>query len=469
MDFRLQFDDYSREIHNLTLEQQRRASLESLYLNSIVEGFRPSSGNRTIDLTPLRRLSSISSREALLRKLAFANTYEPIERQIPTPWLFEILLDLLDEPILNLDFSCVGATNVVLSVCFEDMFNEAIDKLVRSSTSCIKTLKINAIQRGVLFSPETGNLRKIIGLKNLQELRLPSYIFQAREFEDVTNNLLNLSLLECNLHVSIQPEAGCEPTLTPQPERVNCLRHETRICHVLDEEDTFSLTGASKLQHLFVQRHMQPRQVQWHSKHARSLCVLNLKRDADWEPLLQLARIESLFLFGCTPSREMMVRMLERFGLSLNLFSCDSEESPPVHDILVLCPRLTSLKTMSCLPIILERLTELHFLDTIENRDRFIEVLTAPNLQRLEISFESLHERSLAGATIALRSRGDVAPKLKSLRIRSRLTTVTLKEIMVNFVRVICTKAPYLMEVKMPLPELEQIFNFINARIYFNS
>ncbi|CAB3387363.1 Hypothetical predicted protein [Cloeon dipterum] len=51
-------------------------------------------------------------------------------------------------------------------------------------------------------------------------------------------------------------------------------RRVSRVCHALQEEDVWRLNGERSLEHLVVQLRVHPRQVEWHSGHARSLCAL---------------------------------------------------------------------------------------------------------------------------------------------------------------------------------------------------
>ncbi|CAB3382273.1 Hypothetical predicted protein [Cloeon dipterum] len=217
---------------------------------------------------------------------------------------------------------------------------------------------------------------------------------------------------------------------------------------------------------------MHPRQVEWHSENVRSLCVGNLQKDEDLEPLLQLKNVEELFFF-CRPSRSMMAKVLERFGPKLKSLSCEIQQNIVADEVFKLCPRLTSLKTFNPFSTVPpESLTELHW--GFSHHAKFyaglFALLTTPNLRKLLICFFSLAHVRLRGVISALgKTSLPVAPKLKFLKLEAQFSPVVDEhtQAMIDLAQFICNKAPNLMEVRMPRPELETPFSFINkTRIY---
>ncbi|CAB3388524.1 Hypothetical predicted protein [Cloeon dipterum] len=283
--------DEEAAVKNITLQQIAETDLETLNLNLLVDNLRMSR-RPLFDLRHLAFLP-LSSREYFLRKLASADKYEEEENKIGSSRLLTVLITILEKPICNLDL-----TGFTINDCYMEIFLEAVlIKLAKNSTQL--SLRWHSLPR----------------LKNLTELHLPNYVLRGLDFESIAVNFPSLLLLECNLESTLSVDRMLQclgsigklqrfifnvvpPKNLKVPEQVLCEiytwacvfhhptlkvmgyapefrhRHVSRVCHALQEGDARRLNGESSLEHLVVQLRVHPRQVEWHSGHARSLCAL---------------------------------------------------------------------------------------------------------------------------------------------------------------------------------------------------
>ncbi|CAB3385701.1 Hypothetical predicted protein [Cloeon dipterum] len=424
--------------------------LEALELDRIIARLRPCSFERPLNVSSLAGLSR-SKRENLIRRLARVKCNVEPENKIPRSRLIEAMTALVQQPIDRIDFMTptAGVT--------DPTFQAFIEKAAASSSHCLKTLNFNLIDTNFWFS----RVRACRRFANLQELRVPSFLFKREDFDIVTTEFANLVVLQCNLHDTLTPGSvermlrrlenirnftfdvvkegeyfwipnsrgddercfpysrllaqnlpflsiiGCDLTTSAQPQRVYPER-ETRMCHVLDEQIAESLKGASGLKHVVVQRRMHPRQAEWHSESAESLCVVGLLSEDEWKPLSRLRKIKFLYTIDCCPAGKMATRVLA------TLQHCEHIQKYFIGEDA--SPDIRLFMTVNPLPDVLDGILELHFFDLPENLNRIVEVMTAPNLERIHITFKNLQESSLKclkDATRALQLRHDVAPRLK--------------------------------------------------------
>ncbi|CAB3370407.1 Hypothetical predicted protein [Cloeon dipterum] len=449
--------------------------MDSAYdgVEKIIKRLRPTGNSSSFDLVALKKMSQ-SEREDLIRRLACVNDKEQSENWISKPRLMEILIALVEEPIEHLDFK---TARVLIA---DAHFMALIEKATMKSAESLKTLRLNLINTCFWFT-RAGSMT--LRLKNIQELRLPSFIFRKVDFDAITANFLSLVVLECILHSSFTRGGvakmlyrleklrtfifdvadgdyfripnrrkeddrcfsysrhfalhfpslnviGCSDlTITGQQEQFM-----TRYCHVLNEEDAELLNGASGLQHLIVQRPMHPRQAEWHSESALSLCVVGLVGEKNWLSLNRLRKIKHLYTIDCCPAGPMKTRLQEIMYNDEKMQKHLIREDPEPDNGLFM--------TINALPAMLDGIRELHFYDLPDNCSRLVDVMTAPGLEIIHITFQNLDKSSLSEALEDLKLRDDVGPNLKSLLVTIQGEFEEKgKKMLVDFIEVVGQKA----------------------------
>ncbi|CAB3370404.1 Hypothetical predicted protein [Cloeon dipterum] len=460
--------------------------------DKIIERFRTNAKpNSSINLAALKKMTQLE-REDLIRRLAYVNDKEQPENRISKTQLMEILMALAEEPIEHLDFK---TARVFVA---DAPFMEFIEKTAKKSAESLKTLRLNLINTCFWFT-RAGSMTQ--RLKNIQELRLPSFVFRKVDFNVITSKFLNLVVLECILHSSFTL-GGVEkmllrleklrtfifdvadgdyfriPTMRQEDDRcfsysrhfawhfpslnvIGCSdltitdqqeQFMTRYCHVLNEEDAELLNGASGLQHLIVQRPMHPRQAEWHSESALTLCVVGLVGEKDWLSLNRLRKIKHLYTINCCPAGPMKTRsqFLHNYG-NMQKYQI-GEDSEPDNGLFM---------TMNALPAALDGIGELHFYDLPENCKRLVDVMTTPGLEIIHITFQNLHQSSLSEALEALKLRDDIGPNLKSLlvKIKGDLDDKGRKMV-IDFVEVIQSKSTHHLLGDLRVTYFTNILNF---------
>ncbi|CAB3386578.1 Hypothetical predicted protein [Cloeon dipterum] len=420
-------------------------------------------------------------RENILRLLAFANDDVEPQHKIPDPRMLEVFKVLVKDPIERIEFMPESPGQADM------FFLPAIEGVAESNSHSIRLLRVNLICPNFWSRPEGLATLKF---RNLRELRMPGLVMRTDDFDKVTSAFQHLTILECNLHFTLNKQTmammlrrlkklrnflfdvvsdgeeywtsnkptepdrcipysrllvqqfpfltviGCDPDLIK--DRLQYYHEwESSICHVLDDNVAEALNGASGLKHLFVRRRMHPRQAEWHSESAETLFVVGLFGFYEWESLCRLRKIRKLITFNCCPSRQMVPRLRAsvNYKKNMQMFLLKERSAPDIRLFMTINP----------LPATLDGIVELHFYDLPKNMNRMVHVMRAPDLTNIHLTVQNLQRYNLKDVTDTLRSRKCVARSLRSLIVQIQEPLDLEKQAMLGgFLGVICQKAPNL-------------------------